>query len=71
MSKLLHTSKLLHIEVFLALALVSLPSAFPLDLLGFGGYTFPVGRRRESMSLQSLDYSLITVFLFQYMLYSG
>jgi hypothetical protein len=50
MSKLLHTSKLLHIEVFLALALVSLPSAFPLDLLGFGGYPFPVGRRRESMS---------------------
>ncbi len=26
------------------------PNAFPLDLLGFGGYTFPVGRRRESMS---------------------
>jgi hypothetical protein len=25
-------------------------SAFPLDLLGFDGYAFPVGERRESMS---------------------
>ncbi len=27
------------------------PSAFPLDSLGFGGYTSPVGRGQESKSL--------------------
>ncbi len=26
------------------------PTAFPLDSLGFGAYTFPPGRQRESMS---------------------